>query len=135
MGRRFNPVTIGFWLGGFTLGMGGCLLGACMPYRHPVGVAISVFWWGIYLGCIGAWLGAMFGHLWDHTPATPPSGGASADRDPVQADTGAVAYADLVISPSSTTITSRPFSVSGVSNRSARMAPATTATPTHDFDR
>jgi hypothetical protein len=56
--RRFDRVSIGFWLGGATLGTGGCILGACMPYHHPVGIAISVIWWGIYLGCFGASLGA-----------------------------------------------------------------------------
>jgi hypothetical protein len=134
-GRRFNPVTIGFWLGGFALGMGGCLIGACMPYRHPVGVTISVFWWGIYLGCFGAWLGGMFGLLWNDTPASPPSVGASGHRELVQADTGAAPYADLVTSPSSTTITSKPLSVAWVTNRLEWTAPAITAAPIYDVAR
>jgi hypothetical protein len=100
-GRRSNPVTISFWLGGFALGMGGCLVGACMPYRHPVGVTLSVCWWAFYFGCFGAWLGAMFGIWWDQIRACPPSVGISANRDSVQADTGAAGYADLVIRPSS----------------------------------
>jgi hypothetical protein len=29
--------------------MGGCILGFCMPYHHPVAVVISALWWGIYL--------------------------------------------------------------------------------------
>jgi hypothetical protein len=60
--RRFNR-TIGFWLGGVLLGAGGCLLGAAMPYKHPVAVAVSILWWGIYCGCLGASLGALLG-LW-----------------------------------------------------------------------
>ena len=63
--RRFDRVSIGFWLGGATLGTGGCILGACMPYHHPVAIAISVTWWGIYLGCFGASLGALFGSFTD----------------------------------------------------------------------
>src|SRR5262249_4024448 len=59
--RWFDRVSIGFWLGGATLGTGGCIVGACMPYHHPVGIAISVIWWGIYWGCFGASLGALFG--------------------------------------------------------------------------
>jgi hypothetical protein len=34
-----------------------------MPYRHPVAVTMSVVWWGIYSGCFGASIGALFG-LW-----------------------------------------------------------------------
>ena len=60
--RRFNR-TIGFWLAGLSLGAVGCLVGASMPYQHPVGVAVSVVWWGIYFGCLGMNLGALVG-LW-----------------------------------------------------------------------
>jgi autotransporter-associated beta strand protein len=59
--RRFDRVSIGFWLGGAGLGMGGCFLGAFMPYHHPVAGAISVLWWGIYCGCFGASIGALIG--------------------------------------------------------------------------
>jgi len=75
--RRFDR-TIGFWLGGALLGVGGCILGSCMPYRHPVAVTISVLWWGIYLGCFGASIGALLG-LWAEqvsAPPSPPSDGA-----------------------------------------------------------
>jgi hypothetical protein len=65
--RRFNRVTIGFWLGGLVLGTVGCIIGACIPYRHPVGVALSALWWGIYLGCFGASIGALSG-LWTNSP-------------------------------------------------------------------
>jgi hypothetical protein len=61
--RRLNPVTVGFWLGGFVLGTGGAIVGACMHYRHPVAVTLSSLWWGIYFGCFGASIGALFG-LW-----------------------------------------------------------------------
>ena len=58
--RRFDRV-IGLTLGGIVLGTGGCILGASMPYRHPVGITISMLWWGIYFGCLGVWLGAVLG--------------------------------------------------------------------------
>src|SRR5262249_44302711 len=68
-GRRFDRVTIGLFFGGVALGTAGCILGASMPYRHPVGVTISVLWWGTYLGCLGASIGAGIGGLlgcwWD----------------------------------------------------------------------
>jgi hypothetical protein len=79
--RRFDRVGIGFWLGGIALGTVGFIVGACMPYRHPAGVTISVLWWGIYLGCfgasIGAGIGCLFGLWRDHTPAFPSHGGIS----------------------------------------------------------
>jgi hypothetical protein len=55
--------TLGFWLGGAVLGTAGCLLGATVPYRHPVAVTANVLWWGLFLGCLGASLGALLG-LW-----------------------------------------------------------------------
>ena len=58
---RFNPVTLGFWLGGVALGAVGCLVGAALPHRYPVGAAVSILWWGIFLGCWGASLGAQVG--------------------------------------------------------------------------
>ena len=69
--RRFDR-TIGFWLGGALLGVGGCILGIGMPYRHPVAVTISVLWWGIYLGCFGASIGALLG-LWAEQMPAPPA--------------------------------------------------------------
>jgi hypothetical protein len=65
---RFGPVTIGFWLGAAGMAVGGCLLGALMPYRHPVAVAMSVLWWGIYFGCFGAGVGAIVGVVADREP-------------------------------------------------------------------
>jgi hypothetical protein len=73
-GRRFKSATIGFWLGGLALGTGGCILGACMPYSHPVAVTISVLFWGIYLGCFGASVGALLGWCADRTAAPPSQG-------------------------------------------------------------
>jgi hypothetical protein len=68
---RFSPLTIGFWLGGAGMGMGGCLLGALMAYGHPVAVAVSVLWWGLYFGCFGASVGALVGALTDRAPPRP----------------------------------------------------------------
>jgi hypothetical protein len=66
---RFGRV-IGLWLGCLVLGAGGCLLGAFMPYRHPVAVTISALWWGTYFGCFGAWSGALAGALAERAPAS-----------------------------------------------------------------
>ena len=63
-----SPLTIGFWLGGGLLGPGGCILGICMPYHHPVAVVISALWWGIYLGCLGASVGALIVWLTERAP-------------------------------------------------------------------
>ena len=91
--RRLGRITIGFWLGGIALGTCGCILGACMPYSHPVAVTISVLWWGIYLGCFGASVGALSVLLAEQAPAPPPQqpDGASAplsgaDSAPLPAD-------------------------------------------------
>jgi hypothetical protein len=59
--RRFDRVSLGLSLGGAAFGTAGCIIGGCMPYHHPVAIAISVIWWGIYLGCFGASLGTLFG--------------------------------------------------------------------------
>jgi hypothetical protein len=72
---RFKPVTIGFWLGGGLLGTAGCILGVCMPYHHPVAVAISVLWWGIYLGFLGASLGVLVAYFVERTPVAGQSMG------------------------------------------------------------
>jgi hypothetical protein len=69
--RRFNR-RVGFWLGGTLLGVGGCILGASMAYPHPVGITISVLWWTIYLGCLGASIGALLGLWTEKTPSCPP---------------------------------------------------------------
>jgi hypothetical protein len=78
--RPFRRTAFGFWLGGVGLGAAGCILGACQPYRHPVAVAISVLWWGIYFACFGASLGGLIGRLTE-CRATPPSRGFD-DREP-----------------------------------------------------
>ena len=68
--RRLDRVSMGLWLGGVTLGTGGCIFGGCMPYHYPVAMAISVIWWGIYIGCLGASLGALFA-LFTHGAPSP----------------------------------------------------------------
>ena len=68
--RRFDRVSIGFWLGGATFATGGFILGGCMPYTHLVATAISMIWWGIYVGCFGASLGALLGLLTYRAPAS-----------------------------------------------------------------
>src|SRR5262245_48503411 len=66
--------TIGFWVGGGLLGTGGCILGVCMPYHHPVAVVISALWWGIYLGSLGASVGALMAWLTERAPAPASRG-------------------------------------------------------------
>jgi hypothetical protein len=85
--RRFDRATIGFWLTGATFGIGGCILGACMPYHRPAAIAISIIWWGIYMGCFGASLGALFGMF---TTSDPRSGGTGAPVVPRSPDCGAL---------------------------------------------
>ncbi len=71
-GRRRFDRGVGAWLGGITLGTGGFLFGASMPYQHPVGVAVSALWWGVYFGCLGLSLGAVLGVWVEPSPALPP---------------------------------------------------------------
>ena len=71
---RLARTTIGFWVGGGLLGTGGCLLGVCMPYHHPVGVVISALWWGIFLGCFGANVGALIALFTERAPAPASRG-------------------------------------------------------------
>jgi hypothetical protein len=47
-----------------------------MPYEDPVGMAVSVLWWGIYFGCFGMNLGAQVG-LWAEQTPSPPSWGSA----------------------------------------------------------
>jgi hypothetical protein len=73
-GPRFARTTIGVWLGGVVLGTVGCIVGIRLPYHHPVAVVMSVLWWSLYLGGLGASIGALIAVLTE--PVTvPPSGG------------------------------------------------------------
>ena len=83
---RFARATVGFWLGGAALGTGGCILGVCMPYHHPVAVVISALWWGICLGCFGASIGALLGLWAERTPAPPSQEPNGAGTPPSGAD-------------------------------------------------
>jgi hypothetical protein len=69
--RRFNRI-VGFWLGGFLLEVVGCLVGSCLPHHHRLVVTIGIHWWGFYLGCFGASLGALVG-MWAEGSSAPPS--------------------------------------------------------------
>jgi len=93
-----SPLTIGFWLGGSLLGTAGCILGVCMPYHHPAAVVISVIWWGAYLGCLGASVGALIFWLTGRAPprlsATWDAAGMGStelERDSHAADSGSTA--------------------------------------------
>src|SRR5262249_50979695 len=83
---RCSPATIGFWLGGAGMGIGGCLLGALMPYRHPVAVALSVLWWGLYFGCFGASVGALVGVFADPARTWPSRASAGAGKAPTESE-------------------------------------------------
>jgi hypothetical protein len=82
LSRQFDRVTLACALGGVALGTAGCILGACMPYRHPVAVAISVIWWGIYCGCFGVSLGALIAFFSKRTPVSPSPGSEGAGNLP-----------------------------------------------------
>jgi len=71
--RRPRRASTGFWLGGVILGTAGCILGACMPYRHQVAVGLSVLWWGLYCGCAGAGLGALLAWMTERGSTVTPS--------------------------------------------------------------
>lgn len=73
VGRRRFDRGVGAWLGGIALGTAGCLVGASLPYQHPVGVAVGVLWWGLYLGCLGMSVGAVLGLWAEPSPALPSS--------------------------------------------------------------
>jgi hypothetical protein len=74
-----------------------------MASRHPVGLTISMLWWGIYLGCLGASIGAGIGSLLDpggdQATAPPPRAGTNGQHHPAQAVNGDAALPYLVTSP------------------------------------
>jgi hypothetical protein len=83
--RRFDRITLGFWLGGLALGTGGCLFGASLPCRYPVAGVISALWWGLFCGCFGASIGALFGVWMQRRPAPPSLEPAGASKPPTRA--------------------------------------------------
>ena len=89
--RRFDRVARGFLVGGLTAGAAGCVLGAGMPYERLVAVAMSVLWWGLYLGCLGASLGALLALCTQRTPVRPFRGLDDAGEPPTGADLDAIA--------------------------------------------
>jgi hypothetical protein len=76
---------MGFWLGGITCGTVGCIIGLCMPYRHPVAITISAIWWGLYVGGLSAGVGAVLGLL---LGGDPSSGRTEAPCDPPTEEPG-----------------------------------------------
>jgi hypothetical protein len=59
--RRRDPITIGLFAGGLVLAAAGVTVAASYSYAHPVGLAVSMIWWGIYCGAFGASIGALPG--------------------------------------------------------------------------
>jgi hypothetical protein len=84
--RPSDRVTLGFQLGGLALGAAGCLLGACLPDERPAAVALSVLWWGLYLGCLGAGLGALVALFTERAPVRPSRGPDGTGKLPTEAD-------------------------------------------------
>jgi hypothetical protein len=84
--RQLSPVTLGFWLGGAGMAIGGGLLGTMMPYRHPVAMALSVLWWGLYFGCFGASVGALVGVFTDREPTWPSRTSVGAGQAPTESE-------------------------------------------------
>jgi hypothetical protein len=54
-----------------------------MPYHQPVAMAISVIWWGMYLGSFGASLGALLGLLTCRAPSSRRGAPPKVQRDTV----------------------------------------------------
>jgi hypothetical protein len=84
--RRWSRITLGFWLGGILFGTAGCILGASLSYHHPVARVISVLWWGIYWGCLGASLGALPGLFLERSSARDTRAGQAAREPPTEAE-------------------------------------------------
>jgi hypothetical protein len=80
--RRSNRVALAFGLGGGLLATAGGVFGACMPYQHPLAVAVSVIWWGIYYGCFGMGLAALFCFLTGRIPSVPTARTEGAEKPP-----------------------------------------------------
>jgi hypothetical protein len=59
--RRHDPILIGMLVGGLVFGAIGAAVAATYSYAHPSGLAISMSWWGIYCGALGASIGALPG--------------------------------------------------------------------------
>ena len=72
--RECDRATLAFRLGGILLGTAGCILGAWMPYSHPVARTLSVLWWGVFLGCLGGSVCAVAG-LWAEPTRPSPAPG------------------------------------------------------------
>jgi hypothetical protein len=84
--RRFDRVSIGFFLGGIGLAAVGAGIAASFPYKYPAALVVSILWWGIYCGCLGASLGALAGLLTQPAPATPSPGSVGDGHLPTGAD-------------------------------------------------
>jgi hypothetical protein len=59
--RGADPITIGMLAGGLLLGALGVAVAASYSYAHAAGMVISLIWWGIYFGALGASIGALPG--------------------------------------------------------------------------
>jgi SAM-dependent methyltransferase len=66
---RFDQLTVGFLVGGFSLAQVGCIFATTMPYSHLIARLMSVLWWSIYFGCFGASVGALIVLLTKRAPA------------------------------------------------------------------
>src|SRR5262249_31387623 len=106
--RRCNRITVGFWLGGVLLGTAGCLLGASLSSHHPVARILSVLWWGISCGCLGASLGALPGLFLDRTPARLSSRSDGVGKSLTEADSDSPTRpTELIADPAVMVVSSR----------------------------
>src|SRR5262249_12441359 len=69
---RTDPVWTGLVLGGLSLGAFGAQIAASYSYTTFGGLIISVLWWAIYLGALGAALGALPGLVMQKVRAARP---------------------------------------------------------------
>ena len=83
---RGSRITLGFWLGGIIFGKAGCIFGASLSYHDPVARVLSVLWWGIYWGCLGASLGALPGLFLERSSARDTRAGQAAREPPTEAE-------------------------------------------------
>ena len=59
--HKADPITIGMLAGGLILGVIGAAVAASYSYAHSAGLVVSLIWWAIFFGALGASLGALPG--------------------------------------------------------------------------
>jgi hypothetical protein len=57
-----------------------------MPYHHALAMGLSVLWWGVYFGCLGASIGALLGLAAEGRKAPAPRELEDAGALPMEPD-------------------------------------------------